>query len=292
MQLQEALDRFVLQLQANGRSRHTLLQYQRHVRALTRWLAQDGHTCEAGDIDHEVVARFLSAPVARTRSDGGMKKAGSVNALRSSLKGFFGYLHKAGYIPADPSRLVRRALCGTPPPRALSEDDQSRLLGALAAENRPIDRRDHALFHLMLASGIRVGSALALDVEDVALERREILLRCAKGNRTEVVYLGRKIRNHLREYIGDRLAGPLFRGRGDGRLSRRQAQKRFAMWAQIAGVSSNVTPHALRHSFATKLYLRTRDIYLVKQALGHRSIESTLRYAEQDGERLRRVLQA
>ncbi len=71
-------------------------QYCRHIAALTRWLAHDGHTGAVKDIDHEDLARFLAEPTVRMRPDGAQKKAGSVNALRSSLKYFFGYVHRAG----------------------------------------------------------------------------------------------------------------------------------------------------------------------------------------------------
>ena len=118
-----------------------------------------------------------------------------MNAIRSSLKCFFSYAHRAGYVPQDPARLIRRAICGAPPPRWLSEVDQERLVVAMAAGMREPDRRDHMLFHLMLATGIRLGSALGLDVEDVELDQGEILLRQAKGNRVERVFLNRRTRN-------------------------------------------------------------------------------------------------
>ena len=292
MQIQEALDKFVLQLAADGRSPHTIKQYCRHISALTRWLAHDGHTGAVKDIDHEDLARFLAAPTARTRPDGGQKKAGSVNALRSSLKCFFGYVHRAGYAPQDPSRLIRRAICGAPPPRWLSEVDQERLVVAMARGTKPPDVRDHMLFSLMLASGIRLGSALDLDVEDVDLTRGEILLRKAKGDREERVFLNRTMRDALRVYRERRVAGPLFRSCGNRRLSPRQAQKRFAMWLEDAGIERPATTHSLRHSFAIGIYKRSRDILLVKEALGHRNIESTLIYARIDESQLRRALEA
>ncbi len=292
MQLQDALDRFVLQLEADGRSPHTIMQYRRHISALARWLAHDGHTGAVGDIGHEHLARFLASSVARTRPDGGAKRASSVNAIRSSLKCFFSYAHRAGYVPQDPARLIRRAICGTPPPRALSKDEQKRMLAALTAGNREPDRRDRVLFGLMLASGIRLGSALGLDVEDVELDQGEILLRQAKGDRVERVFLNRTTREALRVYIERRLPGPLFRSCGDRRLSHRQAQKRFSMWMEIAGIGGSATTHSLRHSFATGLYRKTRDIFLVKEALRHRNIESALVYARVDESRLRRALEA
>ena len=96
MTIEDALDRFLVQLQAEGRSRHTVGQYRRHVAALTRWLAASGHPAEVDALDHETVAGFLAAPAARSRPDGAGKKATSVNAMRTSLRVFCSYLHRAG----------------------------------------------------------------------------------------------------------------------------------------------------------------------------------------------------
>ncbi len=290
MQIQEALDKFIQQLTADGRSVHTVRQYQRHIRAMARWLEQDGRGVEVEEIGHEDIARFLSSPAARRRPDGGVKKASSVNALRSSVKVFFSYVHAAGYVTENPARLIRRALCGKPPPRWLTRADQERLLAVMAKGTRPHDVRDRMLFGLMLATGIRLGSALALDIEEVDLDRGEFLLRQAKGDRVERVFLGRAIRDALRSYIGERVSGPLFRSHGDRRLSSRQAQKRFASWLQIAGVRQPATTHSLRHSFATRLYQETRDIFLVKEALRHRSIASTIVYARVEESALRKAV--
>lgn len=110
MTIDDALERFVLQLRADGRSLHTRKQYERHVRLLGHW-CRDVAPC--GDdihrLDHEAIATFLASDAANTNAHGGTKKATSTNCLRSSLKGFFSYLHKAGYLRHDPSRLGNRS---------------------------------------------------------------------------------------------------------------------------------------------------------------------------------------
>jgi site-specific recombinase XerC len=206
------------------------------------------------------------------------------------LRGFFGYLLQAGVVREDPTRLVRRAICSPPPPRALSDDEARRLLDALAAADGREAQRDHALFHLMLATGIRLSSAVALDVNDVDLDRREIQIRTAKGNRPATVYLGDAITEHLREFLADDSGGALFTGYAGRRISHRHAQRRFTMWLGKAGITRHVSPHALRHRFALDLYARTSDVLLVKEALHHRSITSTLVYARADAERVRRAM--
>lgn len=291
MRIEESLEKFLVQLQADGRSRHTIGQYRRHIRLLARW-ARDVGGCgdEVERLGHEDVARFLSAPVATGRLLGGQKLATSANCLRSSVKGFFGYLHRAGYIPHDPARMVRRALCAPPPPKALSEEEQRRLLDVLSKATGVEGERDHALFHLMLASGIRLTSALALDREDIDLERGEVQLRTAKGDRRERVFLGEAIKAHLTRYLAARTIGAIFTGRDGERISSRHAQRRFTMWVAKAGIQHRASPHSLRHSFGMRIYLATGDLLLTKEALRHRSIASTLVYARADEGRLRKAI--
>jgi len=290
MNIEEGLQKFLVQLEADGRSVHTIQQYRRHVRLFATWARDVGLGGDLSETSHEEVARFLASPVAKTRPDGGLKKAASCNALRTSLKCFFGYLHEAGYIRQNPARLIRRAICGTPPPRALSESDAEKLLDTLAAATGPTGRRDHAIFHLMLASGIRIGSAVALDVEDVDLDRGELWLRSTKNNRPDRVFFGKAICQHLREYIGCRTSGPLFQARDGRRVSLRHTQRRFEQWREKAGIMSTVSVHGLRHSFANRIYQHTGDLLLTQAALRHRSIASTMVYARCDETRLRQVV--
>ena len=290
MTLADALDRFLVQLHADGRSRHTVGQYRRHVAALTRWLAASGQLAEAGALDHETIAGFLASAAARSRPDGAGKKATSVNALRTSLRVFCAYLHRAGHVAQDPGRLVKRALCAGGPPKALSPEEQGRFLATLAAASGPEAGRDHALFHLMLGSGIRLSAALGLDVEHLDLAAGEATIR-TKGDRTERVFLGKELCDHLRRFVGDRTAGPLFTaGAGGRRVSNRHIQRRFAQWLEKAGVKRALSPHSMRHRFALDLYGRTGDVLLVKEALHHRSIASTMVYARASTERLKAAL--
>jgi integrase/recombinase XerC len=125
----------------------------------------------------------------------------------------------------------------------------------------------------------------------VDLDRGEAWFKTAKGNRPERVILGRKIHDHLREYVADRFPGPLFTDRAGHRLTTRHVQRRFAQWLKKAGVDRPASLHSLRHAFAYQIYHQTHDLLLTKAALRHRSIMSTLVYAQVDEERLRRVLQ-
>ena len=290
MRLSDALSRFLVQLRADGRSEHTGGQYERHVSRLGAWLEAGGRSDEVERIDHEALAEFLASPGARSRPDGKLKTATSTNALRTSMRTFFRYAHDAGYTHSNPARLIRRAMCGAPPPRAMRDEEQGRLLLVLSKGVGPEAKRDRALFVLMLGSGIRLGSALALEVADVDLERGELQLRRTKGDCPVSVPLARAVRDHLRGYVNGRAGGPLFPGRNGAALSARHVQRRLALWIKRAGIERQIKPHDLRHSFAITLYRRTRDPLLVQAALRHRSINSTTVYAKCDDGRLRDVL--
>ncbi len=290
MRLLAALDRYLLQLRADGRSVHTIEQYTRHLRLLDRWLAAEREGRTLATIDHEVLARFLVSDPARVRADGQPKKATATNTLRSSLRAFFSYVHAAGLARHNAAALVRRAKCACPPPRSLSEPDCKRLLTTLARGTSEVAVRDHLLFHLMLRTGIRVGSAVAIEKRDIDLPRGEVFLRTTKGDRPAMVLLDKAIVAHLRAFVHRRAEGPLFTGASGKPLTTRQVRRRLADWLGRAGVR-HASPHALRHTFATNLYSRTEDILLVRDALRHRSLQSTMVYARGDDARLRAALQ-
>ncbi len=290
MNLNDALSKYLTQIAADGRSPHTAGQYRRHITLLASWLEGRHHSGNVEAIDHETLAAFLASPAARERPDHKIKKATSANAMRTSLRTFFRYCHEAGYCASNPARLIRRAMCGAPPPRAMSDEEQGRLLLALSKGVGPEAKRDAALFTLMLGSGIRLGSALALDIGDLDLERGELQLRRTKGDCPVSVPLARAVRDHLRGFVNGRAAGPLFPGRNGAAISARHVQRRLDLWCRRAGIGRHIRPHDLRHSFAITLYRRTRDLLLVQAALRHRSIASTTVYAKCDDGRLRDVL--
>lgn len=290
MQLQDALDRFLVQLNADGRSLHTRRQYQRHVRLFARWLADEGRAPTIGDVDHETIAAFLTSPAARCRPDGSVKKATSTNALRSSLRMFFGYTHAAGWTTANPARLVRRARCTTPPPRPLSDHEVDQMLAALDEADGFAGHRDRVLIQTLLATGIRIGSAIALDIEDLDLDAGEMLLRSTKGDRPTRVLVNAQTCDLLRGWLGDRVTGPVFTTEAGARLSVRQAQRRFVDWAAAAGITRKVSVHMVRHTFGTRIYRRTGDLLLTRDAMRHASVASTMAYASGSDARLRTAL--
>jgi integrase/recombinase XerC len=288
VKIEEVLERFLVQLAANGRAWNTTQQYVRHVRLLALYFRE--HQIE--DLAHDDIARFLSSPSVTNMKDGRPKKATSMNALRSSVRNFCSYAHACGYTRGDPARLVQRARTGAPPPRAISPEEERRFFAALDGASGFEAERDRVLFGLLRRSGIRLSSVLALEVGDVDLDQGLIVLRKTKSGRVEHVWLSSAVVEELRPWIARRGAGMLFASRQGGALGARHAQRRFEGWWQLAGNTRHARPHDMRHAFALELYRRTGDVLLVKEALGHRSITSTLVYAIPGPDRLRESLRA
>lgn len=290
MQLADALDRFTLQLQANGRSRHTIDQYTRHGRLLIRWCGEEGVDPSLGALDHEAVARFLASPVARRRADGRPKHASTLNAIRVSLRALLRYLHEAGLTQANLGRLIQTSAVGEPPPRALSADEVRRFTEALRQAPRSFEvHRDRALFLTFLRAGTRLHATVQAEAEDLDLQAGELVLRRCKAGQEHRVFLAEDLREALEAYLGDRATGPIFQTRHGRRITTRQVQRRLAWWLERAGCRP-ASPHALRHTFAMGLYRETRDVLLVRRALGHRSLASTLRYAQASDDELRAAI--
>lgn len=288
MKLDELLAEYLLQLEADGRSSHTVRQAERHGKLLAAFLGER----EVGDVMHQDVARFLTSAMALRTPDGRAKKPASANALRSSIRCLFAFAHAAGYVGANPARLVRRARCGSPPPRALSDADRERLVRALDGAATDAERRDRALFRLLLGAGLRLGSALALDIGDLDLEAGEVRLRTMKNAEQDVAFVAEDVVAILREHVGARTEGAVFVGEHGGRVGARQAHRRLAWWARRAGIERSVHPHALRHTFGMAVYEASGDLLVTKRALCHRSANATAIYARAIPHRVRDAVRA
>jgi site-specific recombinase XerD len=289
MNLSEALDVFVLQLRADGRSPHTIKSYERHVGALLDWLDAQRRSTALDAITPQVLAEYLTSDDVRASARGGARSTSTVNAVRTSLRVVFGWLHDAGYVRVNPARLIRRAITSPSPPRALRDAQVDALLALIDSARGEATSRDGVLVRLLLATGMRLGSALALDIEDLDLATGTVTLRQVKRDRVERLFLGREIRGRL-EALVTRRRGPLFRGPQGERLVDRHARRRICDLLDRIG-AHDATVHSLRHTFATRLLRATGDLFLVKRALLHRSIASTAVYVSVSDERLREAME-
>jgi len=285
MTLQTAIRHFEAQLQADGKCPGTRHYYLWDLDRLAEAL---GPGTPIRSITPHRLAQFVNSPGFACTPSGHPKKPSSVNRSKSTLRVFFRFLVESDYLTRDPARLIRDARVQQPMARAMSGPEVKGLLATIRKHRGPIARRDELMFRLMLGAGIRLGSLAALNVGDIDVKAGTLRIR-AKGGVEQTVYLNAQLRRglagHVRTLADD--VGALFRSGRGGRIGTRQVQMRFAHWRDQAGLAHQFTVHSLRHTFATRLYQQTRDLHLVREALGHAGVGTTQRYAVIDKHSLR-----
>jgi len=291
MTLEYAVKQFLDHQLANGRSPHTIGAHQRDLRLLVNHLGVDITVSDISpsDLDHF----FLSNPVIQ-QVDGRPKQPTSINRTRSSIKGFFRWLLDAGHININPAAGIRIKRNNRKPPVFLTEDEKRTLLKTIRHHKGWQADRDLVIVTLFLHTGIRLSELVHLDVADVNLLEKRITIQ-AKGGQTVHRFLNAKVRAVLHHYLKERRkvfveSQALFLSQLQDRITTRQVQRRLDQWIAKAGIDKRISPHSLRHSFATSLYARTSNILAVQQALGHASITTTAVYSHLLDESLEEAL--
>ncbi len=261
-----------------GLAESTLLAYANDLRrfeAFARFRHQSTQSPEK--IDRELLQAFIT-DLHRT----GAAKTGISRKL-SCLRGFFRYCRRQGLISADPSAGLKNPKLSKPHPTCLNVDQVFALLDQ-AAGNDPQALRDVALAELLYGSGLRISEALNLNLTDVDLGQHSVRVT-GKGNKERIVPLTGKARERLLRYLDHRFAFPapieeqaFFLGRRGKRLQRRQANRVIDRLSSMAGLPQSISPHILRHSFATHLLESGADLRSVQELLGHSSLSTTQRY--------------
>lgn len=215
----------------------------------------------------------------------------------SAIRTFFRYLRREQLIEDDPSRTVRGPKLARRLPECLDRDEVARLF--MAADSTALGVRDRAIMETLYATGMRVSELCGVRLQDYDLEAMEMRV-LGKGARERVVLLNVSASAWLRRYLSDhrgRLAGvpdpeptdPLFVSREATALSTRSVHRIVIKHASRAGITKTITPHTLRHSFATHLLEGGADLRVVQDLLGHSSISTTQIYTHVSLERLRRI---
>ena len=284
--LEDGLEDFLeaLRIEA-GLSRNTLAAYRRNLEELARRIAAAGATSWA-DVEADGIVDHLAALRAE-----GLAEA-SVAQHLASLRMLLRHLVGQGVLERDPAALIRAPALRRALPDTLSADDVERLLGAVAGDSWR-DQRDRALLEVLYACGARVSEAVGLRTEGIEPSLR-VLRLTGKGDKTRVVPAGRRCAEALERWLGDgrrRLPGALGRSevfltqRGKP-LDRTNAWRRVQAAAAKAGLRQRVSPHTLRHSFATHLLQGGADLRAVQEMLGHASIQTPERYTHLDAEEI------
>jgi integrase/recombinase XerC len=217
----------------------------------------------------------------------------------STLRSFFRWACREGHLDKSPAKGLATPKLPTPLPRAMTVPDTERLLAADDEEGL-IPERERALFELLYASGLRVSEAAGLDVEDVDFSARLVRVT-GKGSRERIVPFGGAAADALRDYLPSRAAlrhradpdgedgEPLFVNARGGRLTTRSMARLLKRRLRAAGLPEEISPHALRHTFATHLLQAGADLRAIQELLGHASLSTTQKYTHLDAARLREV---
>ncbi|HEY9869336.1 MAG TPA: site-specific tyrosine recombinase/integron integrase [Candidatus Obscuribacterales bacterium] len=215
----------------------------------------------------------------------------------SAIRTFFRYLRREQLIEDDPSRLVRGPKLARRLPECLDREEVARLF--MACDDSWLGVRDRAIMETLYATGMRVSELCGLRIQDYNGEAMEMRV-LGKGSRERVVLLNASANGWLKRYLADnrpRLAGPaapepsdpLFVSREATPLSTRSVHRIVIKHAEKAGITKTITPHTLRHTFATHLLEGGADLRVVQDLLGHSSISTTQIYTHVSLERLRRI---
>ena len=204
----------------------------------------------------------------------------SVARKVSALRSFTRYLRREGWIDSDPAALAVAPKREQKVPAHLSVDEMSQLLDAPDVST-PLGRRDRAILELFYASGIRLSELVALDLEDVNLADRVVRVM-GKGRKERIVPFNVKAKDAIRDWMKSRVAltrgDALFVNARGGRLTGRSVQRLVARYVRSCSTRFGISPHALRHSFATHLLQAGADLRAIQELLGHVQLSTTQRY--------------
>jgi integrase/recombinase XerC len=265
-----------------GASPHTLRSYAADLTEFTRFLADE----RIGGLP-EADTRAVRAYVARLHQRR-LSKATIARKL-AAVRSCFRFLARRGALPANPARQVRSPRLGRRLPSFLPVDEATVLLNA-PPEPSAAGARDRALLELLYASGLRVAEGCGLDLDDLDEARRTVRV-VGKGDKERVVPVGETALEALAAHLAmrGRRRGPLFLNARGGRLTPRSAHRIVRARARQAGIDQRVTPHTLRHSFATHMLGAGADLRLIQELLGHSRLSTTQRYTHVSPEHLIRV---
>jgi integrase/recombinase XerD len=278
-----------------GLAVNTLSSYRRDLRRYAAVLASLG----IGDLD-EVRETHVGEYLARLREgDPEHPPLSASSAARAviAVRGLHRFAHREGLTAADPARLVRPP---TPPrrlPKAIPLAEVERLLDAAGVGDTPLALRDRALLELLYGTGARISEAVGLQVDDLDAEAGAVVLH-GKGGKTRIAPVGSYALRAVEAYLvrarpeltaHGRGSATLFLNARGGPLSRQSAWSILRAAAGRAGLGAELSPHTLRHSFATHLLDGGADVRVVQELLGHASVTTTQVYTLVTVDRLREV---
>ena len=270
-----------------GLSRNTLSAYRNDLSGLAAWLQQQGKTLKVAQ--RQDLLAYLSVRV----SDGA--KPRTTARLLSSMRRFYRYLIREGQLQEDPSVRIDTPRIGRPLPDTLSESEVEALLDA-PDEIDTLGLRDRAMFELLYACGLRVSELVNMTTDQASLTQGVVRL-VGKGSKERLVPMGEEAVDWLQRYLDDSrpelaagsTAKQLFITRRGKGMTRQAFWYRIRHYAVKSGINKPLSPHTLRHAFATHLLNHGADLRVVQMLLGHSDLSTTQIYTHVARERLKEL---
>ena len=272
------LERFTTALWLErGLSDNTREAYSRDVQGLNTWLLDQsrGNALTASESD---VQAYLGARLSQGSSHR------SISRLLSSLRSFYQYLVREGDLSSDPTQHLDRPKPSRPLPKSLSESEVDQLLNA-PDTSVMVEHRDLAMLEVLYASGLRVSELVGLTLPQLSLNQGVVRV-FGKGGKERLVPLGEAAIETVTDYLGatrqallkDRQSDVLFPSNRGKVMTRQTFWYRIKIYAKRAGIDPNLSPHTLRHAFATHLINHGADLRVVQMLLGHSDLTTTQIY--------------
>lgn len=296
----DALDAFIAYIaRVEGFSLETVRAYEGHLEAYGRWCARESVNALEPDIhDLRGYLAYLNRASYATRT---------IAAHLSAVRSFFRWAHAEGIVDTDAASLVQMPKMPRSLPKTVSSTEMQRLLAA-PDTSTPSGMRDAAMLELFYATGARISELSHIDIADFDWTTRTVRL-FGKGSKERIVPVYRRALDATRTYIDDarpllvrassdsaamkRVDGPLFLSTRGNRMDANALRYRFHKLCREAGLPADITPHVMRHTFATDLLAGGADLRSVQELLGHASLSTTTLYTHLTPDRLKSaVMQA
>ncbi len=282
---QQLIDRFIDAMwMEHGLSRNTLASYRSDLNGLRKASDRSLHTLTAADLQAYLQRRIGTGTSPRT-----------VARFVSVFRRFYRFLSREGVIDIDPSQEIDAPRLGRPLPGSLTEDEVERLLRA-PDTGRPEGIRDRCMLELLYATGLRVSELVGLRPEQVSLTQG-VLRVSGKGGKERLVPMGEEALEWLQRYLrearqailGQRQSDYLFPSRRSAQITRQAFWHLIRRHARRAGIGKALSPHTLRHAFATHLLNHGADLRVVQMLLGHSDLSTTQIYTHVARARLQEI---
>ncbi len=287
--MEDWIDKFLDYLSAErGLAANTISSYGMDLKMFKGFL-EESKLSSWKSVNHQVINTFLLK-----RRDKGINPASLAREL-VAIKMFFRFIFQEGFINNDPTSVLESPRLWKRLPDSLSVEEVERILKAPKIVN-PLGLRDKVCLEVLYATGMRVSELVTLKANDLNLDVGFIRCR-GKGDKERIVPLGKVAIRYLTKYLSDvrpKLAkkdkdGSVFVSHLGKKISRQSIWKIIKKYALLSGIKKNITPHTLRHSFATHLLERGADLRVVQEMLGHSNISTTQIYTHVNKERLKTI---